>query len=134
MCHSERVNWISSSSLCRILGADVPSHTPLCSSSRSYRAAPPQLPLLCHIFSSSSCGRPTRGARIQRVYNLTECWVSSSPFTVTLTHTRCPSNTGVNHRWSPSWPGPRRIRLRAIEFANPPDYNERNRRYYPTKK
>jgi len=35
---------------------------------------------------------PTRswGPYLARVYNLTECWVSGSPSTLMLTHTRCP--------------------------------------------
>lgn len=70
-----------------------------------------------NIFSSSSCGRPTRGPPyLACVYNLTECWISGSPFwTVTLTHTRCPSNT-VRTGGPPE--SARSPRSRVIEFAN----------------
>jgi len=79
MCHNERVTAGSSRSLERRCGlACHRAHT------EPFSRALSLLQLLLR--------SPTRswGPYLARVYNLTECWLSGSPSTLRLTHTRCP--------------------------------------------
>lgn len=107
MCHSERVNWVppfSSAGLgCRCALSHIAAFVIELLPSRH----PPQLPLRQHLFFLLLRSPYSRAPYLACVYNLTECWISGSPFTVTLTHTWCPSNT-VRTGGPPSRLGPRR--------------------------